>query len=170
MHSMEIVEVEKATVDADLLYGHNLDVPKVGSQVEGGTMRVVGWVLGRSGQVSVVEVAHEGKVLQRAQVEVDRPGVAERFPEAPNATRSGFRATIVPPESREFDLVVQAVLPDESTVKLGTVRAREQVDSEQTQEQPGKQPGAERAQDDGDPGESGSLTTFFRRLFGRGDS
>jgi hypothetical protein len=164
MRSIEIVDVIKTRLDPERLHGHNVEAPKVGSQADSETIRVVGWVVGRSSPVSVVEIVHDGTILQKVPIDVERPGVAERYPEVPGAEQSGYRTKVAMPASPEFDLVVRAVLHDESRVPLGTVRALEQNGEEQREDLP-----EEEFVESSGRGQSGSLTAFFRRLLGRGD-
>jgi hypothetical protein len=164
LRSIEIVDVAKSRLHPERLHGRNVEAPKVGSQVDSDTIRVVGWVVGRSSPVSVVEIVHDGTILQKVPIDVERPGVAERFPEVPGARQSGFRTKVTIPASSEFDLVVRAILHDESRVQLGTIRAREPDGDEQREDHP-----EEQFVESSGQGKSG-LTAFFRRLLGRGEA
>jgi hypothetical protein len=162
--SIEIVDVIKADLDVGKLQGRNIEVPKTGSRIDGDTIFVVGWVLGRSSPATTVEIVHDGTVLQSAPIDVRRPDVAAAFPDASEAERSGFRTTVAVPNGDESELLVRAVLQDEGTIPLGIIRARQRRGDEE-------QYGESSIQDRSGPlvrERSGRLERFFRRLSGWG--
>ncbi len=164
MTSVEIVDVVNADLDAGQLRGRNIEVPKTGSRIDGDTIFVIGWVLGRSSPAVTVEVIYDGKVLQSAPIDVRRPDIAAAFPDASEAELSGFRTTVAIPNTGESELLVQAVLQDEGTIPLGIIRARQRRGDEE-------QYGESSIQDRSGPlvrERSGRLERFFRRLSGWG--
>jgi glycosyltransferase involved in cell wall biosynthesis/peptidoglycan/xylan/chitin deacetylase (PgdA/CDA1 family) len=85
----------------------------------------MGWVLGRQCPAVAVEVVYEGVVLRRISLNLPRPDVAAVFPYVPGAERSGFQTTLsLPTIKPELELLVQAVLQDQSRVPLGFIRTR----------------------------------------------
>ncbi len=164
MTSVEILDVALSGLDTEHLRGRNIEAPKSQNRINGDSILVVGWVLGRSSPATTVEIVHDGTVLQSAPIDVQRPDVAAAFPDASEAEHGGFRTNVPIPESGEFELLVQAVLQDEDTVPLGLVRARQRGGDEETKGESSGQgrsrpPVRER---------TGSPEGFFRRLFGRG--
>ncbi len=72
-----------------------------------------------------MEVVHEDVVLRRVSLNLPRPDVAAVFPSVPGAERSGFETTLSFPTIKpELQLLVQAVLQDQSRVSLGLIRTR----------------------------------------------
>ena len=72
-----------------------------------------------------MEAVHEGVVLRRVSLNLPRPDVAAAFPHVPGAQRSGFRTTLsLPTIKPELELLVQAVLQDQSRVALAFIRTR----------------------------------------------
>jgi len=121
--SIEISRVSLLSEDSESLWGHNIEVPGLGSCVQGHGVDVVGWVLGRNCPVLAVELSHNGTVFQRVPVS-RRPDVAAVYTEVPWADNSGFRTTVRMLGITEFDLLVRAVLQDESCVRLGVIHGR----------------------------------------------
>jgi glycosyltransferase involved in cell wall biosynthesis/peptidoglycan/xylan/chitin deacetylase (PgdA/CDA1 family)/SAM-dependent methyltransferase len=96
-----------------------------GAQVGNQSVDLVGWVLGRQHPAVAVEVVHEGVVLRRAALNFSRPDVAAAFPHVPSADRSGFQTTLsLPTIKPDLELLVQAVLQDQSRVPLGVIHTR----------------------------------------------
>ena len=88
------------------------------------TLDVIGWLLGRRCPATSVEIVAAGGVLQRAPVNVRRPDVAAYYPEAADGERSGFQTVVNGAVAAENELLLQAVLLDESRVPIGAVRVR----------------------------------------------
>ena len=96
-----------------------------GAQVGSRSVDLLGWVLGRQSPAVAVEVVHEGVVLRRVSLNLPRPDVAAVFPYVPGAERSGYRTTLsLPTIKPEVELLVQAVLQDQSRVPLAFIRTR----------------------------------------------
>jgi hypothetical protein len=164
MALVEILDVALSDLDVEQLQGRNIEVPKADNRIDSDAMLVIGWVLGRSSPAATVEVVHDGKVLQSAPVDAQRPDIIDAFPEVPSAEHSGFRTTVAIPDAREFELLLRAMLEDEETVSMGVIRARQRREDEETKDESSvqgrsKPPARER------PESSGGV---FRRLFGLG--
>jgi hypothetical protein len=164
MTSIEVRDIALSEVDTERLRGRYIGAPKTQSRIHGDTILVVGWILGRSSPAVTVEVVHDGKVLQSAPIDAQRPDVSDAFPEVPGAEHSGFRTNVPIPDLVEFELLVRAMLENEETVPLGVVRARQRREDEETKGESSVQ-GGSKPPVQGRPGSSGG---FFRRLFGRG--
>jgi O-antigen biosynthesis protein len=164
MALVEILDVALTELDAEQLRGRNIEVPKAESRIDSDTILIIGWVLGRSSLAPTVEVVHDGTVLQGAELDVQRPDVAAAFPEVPGAEQSGFRTRVAVPNLGEFELLVRAVLQDESTASLGSIRGRQDGIGEATESGSSVQgPSGPKVEE-----RSSSSEGFFRRLFGRG--
>lgn len=91
---------------------------------EARTVEIVGWALGREQQATAVEVLADGALAGRASVALERPDVAEKFPEAAAAASAGFRLELAAKGRGESELQVLAVLQDESREPLGRIVVR----------------------------------------------
>ncbi len=165
MTPVEIEDVAKAQLNGEQLHGRNVEAPKMGSLADGDTIRVAGWVVGRSSPALAVEIVHDGTILQSVPVRVHRSDLVEAFPKVPGAKQSGFRTNVSIPNSPKFELLVQAVLHDESRVPLGTIRAQQQRGGEEQYEAAFETQHPESS----GQGWPGPLTRFIRQLLGRGD-
>jgi hypothetical protein len=87
-------------------------------------LEIAGWVLGDEVPAVEVEVLAEGSVAGRAPVAIDRPDVAEKFPEAAEAATAGFQLELKAQGSGESQLEVWAVLDDDSREPLGRIVVR----------------------------------------------
>jgi peptidoglycan/xylan/chitin deacetylase (PgdA/CDA1 family) len=123
--TLDILDVTPADRTAERLWGCSIDQPVRGAQVGSRSVDLLGWVLGRQSPAVAVEVVHEGVVLRRVSLNSSRPDVATVFPHVPGAERSGFRTTLsLPTIKPELELLVQAVLQDQSRVALAFIRTR----------------------------------------------
>jgi len=88
---------------------------------EGDQLEIFGWAIGNDSPATEVEVKTEGSVAGRTSVALDRPDVAERFPDVAEAATSGFRLELAARGRGESQLEVWAVLKDESREPLGRI-------------------------------------------------
>ncbi|HEX6457212.1 MAG TPA: glycosyltransferase [Solirubrobacterales bacterium] len=104
--------------------GWRIDHPEAGAAVEPAELRLAGWVVPESVAVAAVDLVHDQRLVGRAEVGVERPGVAEMF-DGPLAARSGFRvgANLAALQG-ELELVLRAVLGDGRRAEVGAVRLR----------------------------------------------
>jgi ribosomal protein L2 len=83
---------------------------------------VVGWALGRERRVAAVEFEAGGKTIWRAPVGVERPDVAEAFPEQ-EVEAPGFETTLNVQELPDGSLVsVLAAFADGTRAPLAELR------------------------------------------------
>jgi predicted SAM-dependent methyltransferase len=92
--------------------------------IEGPKLEIVGWAIGIGSPAVEVEIVAGGLLAGRTDVALDRPDVAERFPETAEAARSGFRLELAAQGVGESELQVQAKLADESREPLGRVTVK----------------------------------------------
>ena len=98
-----------------------------------------GFVLGRDTAVAAVELVHAGVLVRHVPLAIEREDVAARHPEVPAAANCGFHARISALAlTRDFELDVDAVLNDETRIRLGAIRGRR--DALQTGFEPELQP------------------------------
>lgn len=121
--TVEIVEVAVADRDDSRLWGRHIDGPRPGSRMNGDTMQVVGWVLGRHSRAVAVELLHEGGVIHRTPVGVPRPDVQAAFPNVRDAQGGGFQ-TALKVHDVAAELELEAVLENDERVPIGRIRAR----------------------------------------------
>jgi hypothetical protein len=91
---------------------------------EGPKLEIVGWVLGTESPATEVEVVSGGEVAGRTPVVLERPDVAELFPDLAEAATAGFRIELAAHGSGESELEVRVRLKDESRERLGLVLVR----------------------------------------------
>ncbi len=91
---------------------------------EGPKLEIVGWVLGTESPASEIEIVSGGEVAGRAPVVLERPDVAELFPDMLEAATAGFRIELAAHGSGESELEVRVRLNDESRERLGRVLVR----------------------------------------------
>jgi hypothetical protein len=75
------------------LGGCHLDAPESGAVLPAHAVTIVGWVLGRERPVAALEFEAGGETIWRAPVSVERPDVAEAFPDLV-ADEPGFETTL----------------------------------------------------------------------------
>jgi SAM-dependent methyltransferase len=88
---------------------------------EGHRVQIVGWALGRDVPVVEVEVVADGSVAGRSSLALDRPDVAEKFPNVAEAATAGFQLELAASGRGESHLEVFAVLKDETREPLGRI-------------------------------------------------
>jgi hypothetical protein len=88
---------------------------------EGPKLEIVGWVLGTESPATEIEIVSGSDVAGRAPVVLERPDVAELFPDMPEAATAGFRIELAAHGSGDSELEVRVRLKDESRERLGRV-------------------------------------------------
>jgi SAM-dependent methyltransferase len=88
---------------------------------EGVKVQIVGWVLGNALAATEVEVLADGAVAGRAPLAVERPDVAEAFPDDAAAGTAGFQLELMAKGRGESQLELYAVLEDDSREPLGRI-------------------------------------------------
>jgi hypothetical protein len=125
MDLITVDAVELRDPSLDHLHGGNLELPTAGSGSSSRTLRLEGWMLGRTGRAEAVEVLHDGQSVLRLPVVEERPDIAAAFPDVAGAGRSGFSGSLGGLRLRaEFELLVRAVLDNGVKVPVGTLRGR----------------------------------------------
>jgi predicted SAM-dependent methyltransferase len=89
--------------------------------VEGPKLEIAGWAVGTESPAAAVEVLSGSLVAGRAPVSMERPDVADRFPDVAGAGRSGFRLELAAQGVGESELQVRVRLEDGSEEPLGLV-------------------------------------------------
>jgi predicted SAM-dependent methyltransferase len=87
-------------------------------------VEIVGWAVGEDVPVTEVEVVADGSIAGRAPIALERPDVAEHYPDAPGAATSGFQLELIAGGRGESQLEVFAVLKDDSREPLGRIVVR----------------------------------------------
>jgi SAM-dependent methyltransferase len=91
---------------------------------DGGRLEIVGWVVGMELAATEVVVVADGADAGSAPLAVERPDVAEKFPDASGASTSGFRLELVADGAGESQLDLYAALEDGSREPLGRILCR----------------------------------------------
>lgn len=125
MSCCEIIDVTRRELNAVHLSAWNLDAPKPASTLDGYSLLMEGWVIGKRVPVTRIEVIHEGTNLWAIPVSVRRDDVRTRHPEIPAEVACGFRGSMTTLRLLpEFEIVLNAVLEDRTRVGLATIRGR----------------------------------------------
>lgn len=122
---VEIFEVKLCETSEEQLWGRNLEAPQPGSEFRGDNIEIIGWVLGRQTPAVAVEVVENGRVRQRLQLDIERQDVAAHYPNAVSSSESGFHGWVDVHGLQDIDLLVQAVLQDDTRVPTARIRARQ---------------------------------------------
>ncbi len=81
---------------------------------------LIGWALGVDSPVVRVEVVSNGEVVARTSPVIERPDIAQAFPDVPGAATAGFKLAIEPAAGRgQSRLQLQAALEDGRSAPLG---------------------------------------------------
>jgi hypothetical protein len=117
--SVEVLEVSQEEREPQRLVGG-----RIKPLTEEGSLIIVGWVLGRESRAKAVELMCGDEVIARADVNIDRPDVADWFPDISDAAASGFRLKLEPEGKGEDKLLARAVLEDGAIVPIESVRVK----------------------------------------------
>lgn len=111
-------------MDPRLLGGH-LGVPAEGDEGDARELLLRGWALGAEEPALAVELVADGRVVGRAPVELERPDIAELYPDLPHGGPCGFEHRLnLSALEGELELEVRAVLDPVTRVPLATVALR----------------------------------------------
>ncbi|NET42671.1 sulfotransferase [Okeania sp. SIO2B3] len=124
---VEILDIHRAELDTEALWGFAIDQPKKRSKTNTYTIYVSGWILGKHSKAVEVQLLSEGRLLRKATVSINRPGVAKLYPQVSGVKDCGFQIEVViiglPLEG---ELNIQAVLKNQSTISIGVIKYRRQ--------------------------------------------
>ena len=125
--SIEILEVKKLSAKSESLVGFNIAGLKKGTKIDGYSISIKGWVLGKRASAVAVEFLVGGKVLQKVPIGKPRPAIAKRFPKVPEAKNCGFTASVavvgLPSISK---LRIRAILSDGSNAPVVEIEFQHQ--------------------------------------------
>ena len=123
---VEIVGIERRPLDADRLVGAELDRPREGDGWSGHTLSLAGWALGTDVPAVAVDLVHEGRVLRKVPLAMQRGDVIERHGDrAGGRARCGFRTSVTTiglPDP--FEVLVRIVFDDGGLHPLALIRGR----------------------------------------------
>ncbi|NES68139.1 MAG: sulfotransferase, partial [Okeania sp. SIO2D1] len=124
---IDFLNVTRAEIDKEALWGFAIDHPKKGNQAKTYTIEISGWVLGKKSKVVAVEVLSEGRVLGQVPVNIERLGVSKLYPGVSWAKRCGFNIEVgVIGLPLQGEVRIRAVLENRSTVLLGIIHYHRQ--------------------------------------------
>jgi predicted SAM-dependent methyltransferase len=87
-------------------------------------LEITGWVLGLKSPATEVVVDSGSGEVGRTSVALDRPDVAEKFPDRPEASTAGFKLRLEAQGKGESQLDVCALLKDETRQPLGRITVK----------------------------------------------
>jgi hypothetical protein len=122
---MTFAEVEVITGPNDFIHGAHLDTPREGFGGDSYGLVIEGWLVTKSLGVQYVEVLHEERPIAVADVDRERPDIADAYPEVEGAGQSGYRASVAALKlPTEFEIILRARLEDDTRLPLGSLRGR----------------------------------------------
>jgi hypothetical protein len=123
--SIKVVEIKKLLPkeEFDTLWGFGLGSPRANTAIDGGSVAIKGWVLGRKSVVSRVQITFQQQPILNATLGQSRPTVSQQYPDIPGAGNSGFEANLaVIGIPSEIELAIEAVLENEKVIPLCAIR------------------------------------------------
>lgn len=126
--SLEVSGVEERQPPAGIR-AWRIDHPAERARIGHRNLGIAGWIVPAQAPVAAVELTCAGRRVGRAEVGLERPGIAEAY-EGPLAVDAGFGAAIncaSLPAAGELELAVRAVLGDGTRTELGCVRVRREA-------------------------------------------
>jgi predicted SAM-dependent methyltransferase len=109
---LQIVELTHSTPN-DQLRGH------FRVEQEGTTLQLIGWVLGLGPAVVGVEVLADTEVVAGTSPVIERPDIAEAFPDVSGADTCGFQLAMEPSGKGRSQLELRATLEDGEHAPIG---------------------------------------------------
>lgn len=125
--SIEVVEIKKLLPkhEFDTLWGFGLGSPRANTTIDGGSVAIKGWVLGRKSAVSRVQITFQQQPILNADIGQARPTVTQQYPDIPGASNSGFEGYLaVTGMPSEVELAIEAVLENEKVIPLCAICLR----------------------------------------------
>jgi glycosyltransferase involved in cell wall biosynthesis/tetratricopeptide (TPR) repeat protein len=114
--------------DPGLLWGFSIDSPTLGTQLTPSNIWIGGWILGKKSPAVKVQLIRDDEVIREIPVNHHRPDVAAVFPGVPLAENSGYGTEWeITGTFPECEISIQAVLADETCVKIGVVQWKETI-------------------------------------------
>jgi len=121
--AVQIEAIDPAEADGRL--HANLERPAAEEPMPGFCVPLSGWAIASDGAHVAIDISHGRQVLRRLARSVDRPDIAEAFPDVPGARRSGFSLLLdvlnLPPA---FDLRVSGIVGEAEPTPIARVRGR----------------------------------------------
>lgn len=120
----EVISADRAPQDGGLL-GFAVDAPTAGATFPTYSIRLSGWVVGRTARATAVEVRHQDRLIRNLPVQLPRPDVGELHSTVAHAAQSGFDSQLGLlglPASCELSLL--AVFDDGRRAPLATLGVR----------------------------------------------
>jgi hypothetical protein len=111
-------------LDRERLVGGSVDLPRPGQASPAVSLRLEGWVVGRTAPVQWVEVAANDRTLLRTRPRFERPDVGVAIGDAAAARSCGFRGTVDVSSSAVERLVVRARLATGGIATLASIEVK----------------------------------------------
>ncbi len=115
--AVEIVDLTHATPDERLRCHFRVEQ-------DGSTLQLVGWALGSDSPVLCVEVLSRDEVVATTAPTLERPDIAEAFPDLEGAGACGFRLAIEPSGKGQSRLELRATFADGERAPIGELEVR----------------------------------------------
>ncbi|MFM6204524.1 glycosyltransferase family 92 protein, partial [Planktothrix sp.] len=118
-----IVDIIQLPIDSELVWGHHLDIPSIGTLEGVSRFLISGWVVGKKASATQINVWCEETLIAQTKVDKSRPDVNSVFPDVSSAQSSGY-ATLVKVQDlpEETELWIEAILADGTSIHLATIK------------------------------------------------
>ncbi|MEM9273610.1 MAG: hypothetical protein AAGA80_11690 [Cyanobacteria bacterium P01_F01_bin.143] len=129
-NNIKVVDIQKRLPKEqfDCLWGFGVNSPEVGEISVAGSVLIKGWALGRKSPVTHIRIDYQQETIVETLVNLSRPQVTNRYPEIPNANKSGFEASIsVVSMPAEVELELKAILQDETILPLCAILLKKEA-------------------------------------------
>jgi SAM-dependent methyltransferase len=127
--AIRVTHVELGEAHDGVIAGRDLDEPTAETAVDQASVEIVGWVVGATEPVDEIVVNCGEQFWRTVALDQPRSDLATAFPDAPYASRSGFRARIGLRGMTRADIGLHAKMRDGRYVHLANVGLERVIDS-----------------------------------------
>jgi len=125
--TITIEQVERLAAITDAVRDFAIDFPKIGPSPDE-LLRLCGWIFAKEYAIQKILINCQGTIVRAATVNRPRPDVVSHFKSSGTTfppANCGFDTTILPVElPQEFDLSMEALLPDARLIPLAKIRGQ----------------------------------------------
>lgn len=114
--------------EPNALWGFKLGSPQLDMKINGGSIVVKGWILGKKASVNHFRISYGEEILAQIPVNLPSGWLAQKFPDLPEAKNSYFETALTisgAPEKAE--LLIEALFADRSSLAVATFQFQKLV-------------------------------------------
>ena len=120
-NTIQVVDIQKRLPkqEFDKLWGFGVTSPNLNDLAVAGSVLIKGWILGRRSTITHIRVSYQQQTIIETPVNLARPEITNKYPEIPQAYRSGFETAIsVVGIPSTAELLLEAILQDEPALPI----------------------------------------------------